>query len=400
MEAAVIASDVPVLDEDPFAIDVILRPYAFQEAVREIGPISFVEKYGSYAVGRYDDVRKVLTDWESFTSAAGAGLSNIRKPGAWREPGPIVEADPPDHTDVRRVVTKIISPAVIRGWKSTFEAAASQLVDRICQSRAVDGAKDIAEHFVLNVFPPALGLHVHIENLVTIGDYNFNALGPKNELFLRSQEKLEAISDWYTASQTREGVIPGSFAEMLFDAEDAGELKPGVAGGLARTFLRGGMDTTISGIGSSLMFLARDPDLWTHLRSDRGRLKLVFEEALRLESPIQSYFRTTTKPVEFGGHRLEPDTKLQLFIGAANRDPRKWPNPDQFDISRSPAGHLSFGHGIHLCVGQMIARMEAESVLNALLDKVERLELAGEPTHRPLNTLRTLEALPLAIVPA
>jgi cytochrome P450 len=395
-----ITHDVPRLDADPFAIDTLLNPYAFQELVREIGPVSYVERYGSYAVGRYDEVRAILRDWESFTSTAGAGLTDIRKPDAWRQPGPIVESDPPDHTRIRGVLSKIISPKIIKGWQESFQAEATLLADRMCEARDVDGAKDIAEAFVMKVFPESLGLSPHRENMVIVGNYNFNALGPKNELFERSAAELAGIAEWFDAAQDREGVAPGSFGEQVYNAEDEGLLEPGVARGLVRTLLRGGMDTTISGIGSMLMFLSQQPDLWRTLRSDRSRMKLAFEEAIRLEAPIQSYYRTTTKEVEVGGVRIEADTKVQVFIGAANRDPRKWEDPDRYDLGRSPAGHLAFGQGIHLCIGQLIARMEAESVLVALLDRVKELQPAGKPVYRPLNTLRTLDALPLRLIPA
>jgi 4-methoxybenzoate monooxygenase (O-demethylating) len=391
---------VPVLNCDPFAMDVLRSPYRFQEMLRDIGPVAYVEKYGSYAVGRYEDVRSVLKDWESFTSTAGAGLSDIRKPDAWRQPGPIVESDPPAHTQIRGVLSKIISPAVTRRWQTAFDEEAGAMADRLCAQRDVDGAKDIAEDYVMKVFPESLGLKVHQKNMVIVGDFNFNALGPKNELFEKSQAAMARIADWYATAQQRDGVVPGSFAEKIFLAEDAGELAPGLAPGLVRTFLRGGMDTTISGIASSLMILSRKPDLWRRLREDKSRLKFVFEEVLRLESPIQTYFRTTTRPVELAGVSLRPDTKVQVFVGAANRDPRKWENPDEFDIQRTAIPHVAFGHGIHVCIGQMIARMEAESVLTALLDRVAYIEPRGEPVHRLLNTLRTLDSLPLRLTPA
>jgi cytochrome P450 len=400
MAEAVTLKDIPVLKTDPFALDVLRSPWDFQRQLRDAGPVAFIEVHGNYAVGRYEDVRAVLKDWESFTSVGGAGLSDIRKPGAWRQPGPIVESDPPSHTKIRGVLSKIISPAVIRGWQDAFDQEATALADRIVERRCVDGAQDIAEAYVMKVFPESLGLKVHRENMVTVGNFNFNALGPKNELFEKSQVEMAAIADWYATAQQREGVVPGSFAEQIFLAEDAGELSPGSAPGLVRTFLRGGMDTTISGIGSSLMLLSQRPELWGRLRHDRSRIKFVFEEGIRLESPIQTYFRTTTKPTEIGGVEMAADTKVQVFVGAANRDPRKWMNADCFDIERSSIPHLAFGQGIHACIGQMIARMEAESVLTALLDRVETLEPAGAPVHRLLNTLRTLDQLPLELRPA
>jgi cytochrome P450 len=387
----------PSLDVDPFSLETLRNPYPFYELLRDIGPVAYIAKHRNYAVGRFEDVRAVLKDWRNFTSTAGAGLSDIRKPDNWRQPGPVVESDPPNHTAVRALLTRVISPAVIRGWQNAFDAEATALTERLCASREVDGAIDIAEAFVTKVFPESLGLKPHRKNMIIVGNFNFNALGPKNALWEKSVEDMAQIKDWFENAQGREGVVPGSFAEMIFLAEDTGELAPGLAQGVVRTFLRGGMDTTISGIGASLMLLSRHPEVWTGLRRDRSRLKFVFDEAIRLESPVQSYFRTTTNPVEFGGFRLEADTKVQVFIGSANRDSRKWSHPGVFDIGRSAIPHLAFGFGIHNCIGQLIARMEAESVLTALLDRFELIEPAGEPVYRPLNTLRTLDALPLRL---
>jgi len=125
---------------------------------------------------------------------------------------------------------------------------------------------------------------------------------------------------------------------------------------------------------------------------------LAFEEALRLESPAQTFFRTTCpQGADFGGYRLSGDTKIQLFPSAANRDPRKWNDPDRFDLRRERSIHAAFGGGIHNCIGQMIARLEAECLLGSFVRRVRHIELAGEPRFRPNNSLRTLETLPLKI---
>ncbi|MEY2926082.1 MAG: hypothetical protein RL367_559 [Pseudomonadota bacterium] len=391
---------IPKLGMDPFAPDVVIDPYAFHEHLRETASVSYCEQHHSYAVGRYDEVKRVLEDWQGFTSTAGAGLSDIRKPGAWRQPGPLVEADPPSHTLIRSVVSKVISPKIIKSWQDAYTAGAVDLVDRLCDQREMCGARDIAEAFVIENFPKSLGLEAHRENMIIVGNFNFNALGPKNALFEKSAAELERISEWFNAVQGREGIAPGSFGAQVYDAADAGVIDEDVARGLVRTMLRGGMDTTISGLASVLRIMAEQPGLWTRLRTDRSKLKLVFDEAIRLETPIQSWYRTTTRAVDLGGYRLEPETKVQVFAGAANRDPRRWQRPGDYDISRSAAGHLAFGGGIHLCIGQMIARMEAECLLGALLDRVARIEQIGAAVYRPLNTLRTLDHLPLRLVAA
>jgi hypothetical protein len=110
-------------------------------------------------------------------------------------------------------------------------------------------------------------------------------------------------------------------------------------------------------------------------------------------------FRTAVSETELGGYRLEPDTKVAMFFGAANRDPRQWPEPDKYDVTRPTAGiHLAFGGGVHVCIGQMIARTEAEAILGALVKRVTRIELTGPPVVRLVNTLRTLDRLPIRLI--
>src|SRR5262249_19575820 len=155
-----------------------------------------------------------------------------------------------------------------------------------------------------------------------------------------------------------------------------------------RSLLSAGLDTTVYGLGNALFALATHPDAWAQLRDQPELARHAFEESLRLESTVQTFFRTTTTATELGGVELPADAKILLFLGAANRDPRRWERPDQFDITRKPTGHVAFGYGIHSCVGQMIARLEGEIVLKALAERVERLELAAPPVRRLNNTLR------------
>ncbi|KKC24033.1 cytochrome P450 [Sphingomonas sp. SRS2] len=400
MISDVASAEVPTLDVDPYAIETLLDPYPFHDLMRDAAPVVRFSRYGNYAVSRYDQVKAVLSNSEDFCSRYGAGLTDIRDPDSWRQPGPIVEADPPSHTQVRGVLNKIISPKIVRGWQVAFDAESVTVVDSICKAGVVNAAKDISEAYVLKVFPESLGIQPHRENMVIVGDYNFNALGPKNALFEESAKAMAGIADWLEAARSREGIQSGSFSDQVYKAEDAGALAEGVASGLLLSMYRGGTDTTISGISTALRLLAERPELWATLRKDRSRVKMVFEEAIRLETPIQSYFRTTTRDVEIDGLAIPKDSKVQVFPGAANRDPRKWADPDNFDIHRVMAGHIAFGFGIHQCIGQLIARMEAESILTAMLDRVERMELTGTPVYRPLNMLRTLDNLPIRVTPA
>ena len=199
----------------------------------------------------------------------------------------------------------------------------------------------------------------------------------------------------------RQHLRSDGFGMILYQCADAGEITEEDAQKLVRSMLTAGVDTTVNGLGAALYALARFPEQWDKMRSDPKRLaKAAFEEAIRFESPVQTFFRTTTVPTELGGVTIEANRKILLFLGAANRDPRHWSNPDEYDIERKVLGHVGFGAGIHVCVGQLLARLEGEVVLQALARQVKRLELTGTPERRYNNTLRGLKRLPLRIVPA
>ena len=136
------------------------------------------------------------------------------------------------------------------------------------------------------------------------------------------------------------------------------------------------------------------------LRENPALIRGAFEEVLRFEAPVQSFFRTTTRDVEVGGMRLGDGEKVLLLFAAANRDPRRWDRPDTFDVGRRATGHMTFGTGIHGCVGQAVARLESEAIFAALAKRVVSFELTGEPKRRLNNTLRGFDTLPLRIVPA
>lgn len=391
----------PVLDVDPFTEAVLANPYPFHERLRETAPVVRLAPYGIYAVGRHDEVQTVMADHERFMASAGTGLYDLRKPGAWRPRSPLLETDPPEHTRLRSTLTRIISPVVIRNWRADFEKEAERVAEEVVARREIDAVRDIAEEFVLTVFPRSIGVDIPHENAVAIGDMNFNAIGPNNDIFQRSLKKVEPILEWYQKSFQRESMILGGFGEQIYLAQDAGDLPADSAPGLVRSFIRGGMDTTIAGIGFALNQLARHPAQWAMVHGDPSWVKGAFEEAIRHEAPSQTQFRTVVEDTTLGGMKLDADTKIAVFMGAANRDPRKWERPNEFDITRRTAGvHLAFGSGAHVCIGQMIARLEAEVMLSALARRIKRIELAGTPTYRIINTLRTLERLPLRIEPA
>lgn len=397
--SAILIPDAPVLDEDPFSDENIADPYPLFTRMREMAPAVFIAPHNYYAVVRHAEAGIVASDSARFTTTGGVGLSDIRKPGAWRPRSPITEIDPPDHTRVRAALQKVLSPLVVKTWKEKFATRAEEVAEEVVGKGRVDGVADIAEAFVLDVFPSVLGVDVPPERIKLTGELNFNQIGPNNARTAAALERAAPIMEWYAQVLQREHMLPGGFGEKIYQAEDAGDFEKGTAPFQVRTFFRAGVDTTMAGIGSTLKLLAENPDQFAQVKANPALIKGAFEEALRLESPAQVMFRTTTGEVELGGVRLRADTKVGYHMGAANRDPRQWADPDRFDVTRQTTGvHRAFGVGVHVCIGQMIARLEAESILGALIRRVQAIEPAGAARWRPVNTLRTLDTLPLHLV--
>ncbi len=390
----------PVLDLDPFADAVLESPFEMHAALRAAGPVGWLSKYGVYVMGRHKDILPALKDWETFSSTGGSGLADIRKPDAWRPGSPIVEVDPPQHTKVRTALQRILSPAVIRQWRQDFEIEAERLADEVVAKGSFCGVTDFAETFVSTTFPTALGLAdspQRRDNLFLLGALNFDGQGPRNARYEATQRKADEIWDWYLDSMKREAMLPGGFGEKIFQAADAGEIDPEIAPLLVRSFLRGGLDTTSSMISAALWYLAQDPAQWQLLRDDPTRVRGALDEAMRLETPIQNVCRQTMRGVEIDGTTVPFDSKILIILASANRDPERWENPDRFDVMRQTMGHLALGNGVHMCIGQMIARLEGEVLLKALVSRVSALKLTGEPTRALNNNLRSLATLPLSI---
>lgn len=393
--------NIPQIDADPFSDEMLDEPYAMHEVLREAGPVVFLPKYNLYTVARHAEVQSVLMDWETFISSAGVGLANFRHETPFRPKSLLLEADPPEHTSVRTVISKILSPRTVQQLKDSFQAEADVMVDRLLAKRHIDGMKDLCEYFPLKVFPDAVGLETEgRENLLLYGDMVFNALGPRNELLARSMERLKPVSSWIMDHCERAALRPGGLGDQIYQAADAGQITHEQAPMLVRSFLSAGVDTTISGMANVLLTLARHPGEYAKLHTNPGLARQAFEEGLRYESIVQTIFRTTSRDTEIAGVPVPADSKVLTLLGSANRDPRKWSDPNRYDIERNPVGHVAFGAGIHGCVGQVVARMEGEIVLRTLASRVKRIELTDKHERHLNNSLRAMRHLPLELVAA
>jgi 4-methoxybenzoate monooxygenase (O-demethylating) len=358
----------------------------------------YLERYDVWAVARYEDVHAILKDWETFTSTNRPFFD----PKAIR-PNILLTQDPPDHSAVRAVIMRSLSAPALRSMREDFDRAAEELVDRLLANgeAEVDGHLDIASAYVLQVFPDALGLQKEgRHHLLRFGDAAFNAFGPRNDIYHRGMERAAEAIAWVDRSVKRDAVDPDGLGGQMFKAADAGEITEAEAELLVRTLFAAGSDTTIYGIGSMVRAFAENPEQWRLLREDPSLVRNAFEETLRYESPSRFGGRATKEEAEVGGVRLPAGARIMVMFLAAGRDPRRWEQPDTFDIRRKVIGHINLGYGIHTCAGQALARIEGQAVLSALVKRVERIELAGEPERAVNFQAHGHEHIPVRLVPA
>ncbi|MBY5379187.1 cytochrome P450 [Rhizobium leguminosarum] len=392
------ASPLPTSDLDPFSIEFFKDPFPVHEELRELGPLFSLSKYGIYGVARYEQVHHVLTNWQTFCSSRGVGLADFAKEKPWRPPSLVLEKDPPEHDRARKILSKVLSPVSVKRLRQSFEAAAERKVDELLGRGRFDGINDLAEAYPMSVFPDAVGLAPEgREHLLPYAGLAFNAFGPPNELREQAIAKATPHVAYVTEQCRRQNLAEEGFGAEVHAAVDTGQITSDEAVLLVRSLLTAGIDTTVNGIGAALYCLARFEDQWTALRSEPQLARNAFEEGIRFESPVQTFFRTTAREAEIGGHVIPEGSKVLMFLGAANRDGRKWTLPDHYDIRRVTSGHVGFGAGIHMCVGQLVARLEGELILTALARKVKRIRITGEPIRAFNNTLRGLTSLPLEI---
>lgn len=395
-----VPANIPVLSVDPYDDATLDSPFAMHEQVRS-APVVFLEKYGVYAVGRHAVITPMLKDWGRFSSTSGSGIADIRDPAAWRAGSPIVEVDPPDHTRVRIALQRILTPQVIREWRDAFKPRAESLIDSLVDKGPIDAVHDLAETFVSEVFPTAIGWAdspERRENLFLLGALNFDGQGPRNARYLATQAAADKIMEWNNRQMTREALLPEGFGVRIYEAADRGDIDPEIAPLLIRSFLRGGLDTTSSTISAAIHYLANSPEEWAVLRADASKARTALDEAMRLETPIQTVCRLTMEDVDLGdGHIVPANNKIIVMLSAANRDPAAWQAPEKFDLSRQTIGHLALGNGVHMCIGQMIARMEGELILQALRERVTQILPCGPTRQRLNNNLRSFDSVPVEL---
>jgi cytochrome P450 len=388
-------TSAPQLDLDIFSDECLDDPWPVYRTIRDTGPLVHLqhELYDVYAMGRFSDVRAALRDWSHFSSGAGTGFNDLAND---MSQGTVVGCDPPLHEQLRTVMLERLSLSEVRGLTGVVQGRADAIVADLLARGTFDAVSDLAERMVPTVLGELLGISGEVlDSFTHAGRAIFDVMGIGNQRMQDSFEPLMALLQQLGAV-TKEDMVPGSMGWDLYAAAEQGEIPEDMTTTLLLNYVGPGFETTINAIGSAVWLLARDADQWKALKHNPSLVPSAVSEVVRMEAPIQTWARSCAEDVEVDGVTIPGGSRVAILFGSANRDERHYPEPDRFDVSRNPADHVGFGHGIHLCVGAPLARAELQAVVTAMVEQLTTLE-CGEPVRRLNNTTRGLAALPVTV---
>jgi cytochrome P450 len=290
--------------------------------------------------------------------------------------------DPPKHSGVRSVVASALSPAALSKMGEAFRADANALMAQIKargEGVEIDAVAELTQAFVYKALPDLLGLpEAGREHLSAFGNMVWATMGPMNALFHETMAATgQPVIDWATEACKRDNLLPGSLGMAMYEAADRGEITADEAYLLVGILLSAAADTTVITLANAVRAFSEFPDQLALVRKDPKLVRAAFEESLRWDSPSRMAGRIAMRDVEIDGYVIPAGERCGLMFAAANRDPRKWTDPDRFDVLRSNTGHLGFGFGVHACVGRVLALLEADALLGAFSQQVARVEPAG-----------------------
>jgi len=379
-----LADKAPTSTLDPYADEALLNPWPLYRELREMGPVVWLEKYGMFALTRYDVVVKVLRDWEAFPSSLGV-MMNDDMNQLLR--GNTLCSDGDAHHRLRRVVMRPITPAALTSLSEELEREAEAIVDRLCARGRFCATRELATHLPVTIVSNAIGLPEEgRERMMEWSIGLFNCIGPMNE---RARNAMPVLSEMmhYARTHAVPGKLkPGSWAEAIHHAAAAGEVPSEAVPVMMIDYMGPSLDTTIFGISSGVWLFANHPDQWDLVRNDPSLIPAAINEILRMEAPIQDFSRYVADDYDLDGVSLQEGSRAIIFYGAANRDSRQFRHPDRFNVRRDNVGrHMAFGAGPHACLGMNLAKLEMQALFTTLARKVIRFHIEME--ERALNNI-------------
>lgn len=398
-----------MIEYDPLHPTDWQNPYPMYARLRDEAPVHFAPQTGTYCVSRYEDVSAVMRDPQTFSSiAAFEIMMKERKVGfGLREgfelarflyrsrlnplrlrknpPVSIITCDPPQHDALRAIVNRGFTPRQVRSWEPRMREIVAECMKKLHAGDSFDVVHDLAIPLPVAIIAELLGVgaerHADFkrwsDDIVagSSGSQRGNTFGP----FLRSMGELTAYM--HGIADERRKQPAADVISALVDPRNGETLDAGMLAQFVIVLLVAGNETTTNLIGNGTKALLDHPDQLDLVLREPERIPNMIEEVLRFDSPIQFVFRRTTRPVEIAGTKIPENASVTVLLASANRDERQFADPDRFDVTRDTKGHMSFGLGIHFCLGASVARLEARVAFEALLPELRTLTRTDAPSN-------------------
>lgn len=383
-------------------------PYPSYHTLQELDPVHWHEPFGAWILTRYGDVVAALHD----PRLRAERISNMRQAANRPELAPLFDligeqmnlTDPPRHTRLRRLAGRVFTPHAVEAMRPRIERLVDELLDRVLPRRRFDVIADFAFPMPATVIANLLGLPAEelprlrrwSDDFATVFGSDPSAVTA--EQYEQAGASARELTAYFQAAlderraQPRDDLL-SAFVRAAAEGEPVSDREL-IAN--ANVLLGAGHETTTHLIGNGLLALLRHPEQWRLLQNDAGLIPQAVEEFLRYDGPLQFMYRLAGEDLQIGGKSIKAGQLVYLMFGAANRDPRHFPDPDRFDITRRPTHHLAFGQGPHFCLGAPLARLEAQIAFTAILRRLPDLHLTPtELEYQESYELRGLKALPV-----
>ena len=385
---------IPTLDIDFYSDAVILDPYPVYAQMRDTGPVVYLPQHDLYALPRYKEVSEVLRQPLRFVSSRG--VSPIQKVNDILV-GSTLNSDPPDHDRTRAVTSEPLLPGALKDIEPVLQTAANGLIDTLCARGTFDAIADFAQFLPVTIVAELVGLPVDPAQMLKWASATFNLFGTENARTEQAFKDLVDLRDFLQDYGRPETLKDGGWAKRIFEVGDERGLSYETCAQLMRDYINPSLDTTISTTGQIVKFFADHPDQWEMIRKDASLIPNAVEEAVRMATPIRAFTRYAIEDSEIAGHIIPAGKRVIVIYASANRDPRKFADPDRFDVTRDVHDHLGFGQGVHMCMGMHLARREIILLLEALRRRVSRFELLDAPKIAMNNTIRAYASMPVKV---
>ena len=390
------------------------NPYPVYHEVRAAAPVYWSDAWGCWMLTRYQDITWTLQDYQTFTSLGRLTATMELPEPLWEKVEPLVRhysqglinVDPPDHTRMRKLVHMAFTPRAIRRMEAYVQDIVERLIDGQIERGAMDVIWDFSYPLPVTVIATMMGIPV--EDHAKFKAWSREIVGfmatpkPSPEVLLKSQDALLAMQQYFRDIYAKRRQKPeDDLITGLVQAELEGDkLSEEEMVSSCVTILIGGHETTTYLIANGMYALLKHPAEFRRLRDNLDLAESATEEFLRYEGPFQRNRRIATRQVQIDGATIEKGQLIVQFLGAANRDPAQFPDPDRLDITRSPNKHLAFGYGPHFCLGAPLARLEAPVAFRGLLRRLKNMRLAQDNLEWNSALFRGLKSLPIEFEPA